>query len=364
MTLRAGIVGCGAISAQYLQGLSAFDTVEVVAVADLDHDRAQQRADDFGIARACSTSELISDPGIDIVINLTIPAAHSEIAQAALLAGKHVYNEKPLSLTVEQARPLVSLASERGLIFGCAPDTFLGAGLQTCRALIDAGAIGLPIAASASFQCPGHESWHPSPAFYYQHGGGPMLDMGPYYVTALVNLLGPVRRVAGSAKITRPQRVITSEPLNGTVIDVEVPTHQAAVLDFEGGVTSTLVASFDVQATRVPSIEIHGTEGSLAVPDPNTFDGGVRLFTTTSREWRDVEHSAGHPGSRRGLGVADIADALASGRPPRASAELALHVLEVLESVPASSQAGRFLEMVTRVDRPEALTAPVPGFRE
>ncbi|HEX9108026.1 MAG TPA: Gfo/Idh/MocA family oxidoreductase, partial [Longimicrobiales bacterium] len=305
-----GVVGVGDISGAYLRTFRLFDQLEVVACAALHLERAQARAAEFGIPRACTLEELLADPAVDIVVNLTVPNAHYEIARRALEAGKSVYNEKPLALTREQGAELLALASTNGLRIGCAPDTFLGAGLQTCRRLIDEGAIGQPVAATAFMLCHGHESWHPSPEFYYQVGGGPLFDMGPYYLTALVSLLGPVRRVSGAARATFPERTITSEPRRGQVVRVEVPTHVAGVLELEVGAIATLVTSFDVWSSNVPLLEIYGTEGTLSVPDPNTFGGPVRLRKATELAFRDVRMLHGYAENSRGLGTADMAAAI------------------------------------------------------
>jgi predicted dehydrogenase len=353
--VNVGIVGCGNISGIYLKNGAVFEDIAIAAVADIDMDRARARAAEYGVPRACSVDELLADPQIDIVINLTIPAAHAEVALAALEAGKSVYNEKPLAVTRDDGRRLLDLARARGLLVGGAPDTFLGAGLQTCRALIDAGAIGEPVAASAFMLSPGHESWHPSPEFYYQRGGGPMFDMGPYYLTALVALLGPARRVTGSARVTRPERVITSQPKHGQRITVEVPTHVAGVIDFAAGPVATLVTSFDVHASSPPPIEIYGSAGSMIVPDPNGFGGPVLLRRAGEREWSEVEVTRPFAANSRGLGVADMARALRSGRPQRASGELAYHVLDLMHAFHDASAEGRHVELQSTCARPAAL---------
>src|SRR5262249_34321774 len=241
----------------------------------------------YGIPRACSVDDLLVDPEIELVLNLTIPVAHAEIALAAVEAGKSVYNEKPLTIELEDGRRLLERARAKGVRVGCAPDTFLGAGLHPCRKLIDDGAIGEPVAATAAMLCHGHEHWHPDPAFYYQPGGGPLFDMGPYYLTALVSLLGSVRRVTGSARASFAQRTITSKPRAGETIEVRVPTHTAAVLDFAAGPIATFVTSFDVWA-RENRIEIYGSEGTLAVPDPNNFGGPVHLRRAAAADWEEV----------------------------------------------------------------------------
>jgi len=285
---RIGVIGCGNISPIYLQAGKRFEILEVAACADIDLERAKARAAEFDIPKACSVEELLADPDIDIVVNLTIPKAHSPVGLTVLQAGKSVYNEKPLAALREEAQPLLTTARERGLRVGGAPDTFLGGGLQTCRKLIDDGVIGEPVAATAFMMGHGHESWHPDPAFYYQVGGGPMFDMGPYYLTALINLLGPVRRVTGSTRISFPERTITSQPKYGTKIEVKTPTHIAGVLDFASGAIGTIITSFDVWGHHAPIIEIYGSEGTLSVPDPNTFGGVVRVRKAREQEWVEV----------------------------------------------------------------------------
>jgi predicted dehydrogenase len=348
-TVKVGIIGCGNISPAYFKGCRAFPILDVAACADIDMARAHARATEFGVPRACTVEELLADPEIQIVVNLTIPKAHTDVNLMALDAGKHVYVEKPLAVTRKDGARALAAARERGRLLGCAPDTFLGGGIQTCRKLIDDGVIGEPVAATAFMTCHGHESWHPDPEFYYQAGGGPMLDMGPYYLTALVNLIGPIRRVTGSTRVTFPERVITSQPKHGTHITVEVPTHVAGVMDFENGAVGTIITSFDVWAANLPRIEVYGSEGSLSVPDPNTFGGRVQVRGAADKEWRDVPLS--HSDSvGRGIGVADMAYALTYGRPHRASGALAFHVLDVMEAFEDGSQTGRHVELTSGTD--------------
>jgi predicted dehydrogenase len=258
-------------------------------------------------------------------------------------------------LTRDEGVAVLAAAERTGLRVGCAPDTFLGAGLQTCRRLLDSGAIGEPLAATAFFMGAGPESWHPDPAFFYQAGAGPMLDVGVYYVTALVSLLGPVARVSGSARISREERIIGSEPRRGEVIKVDVPTHVAATLDFAGGPVASLVASFDVQGSAVPRIEVYGTEGTLSVPDPNTFGGPVRMLRNARDGWSDVPLDDGFAEQSRGIGVADLVLAMAAGVPHRASGELALHVLDVMQSAHEASTGSCYVTPSTSCARPEPL---------
>jgi hypothetical protein len=349
-----GIIGCGNISEAYLKAAAHFPILDIRGLADIRPEAAQARANQFGL-EARSIDDLLADPSVEIVVNLTIPAAHVEVGLRAITAGKHVHSEKPLGTTSAQARTLLEEARRRGLRVGCAPDTFLGGSHQTCRKLVDEGAIGRPVAGSAFFMCPGHERWHPSPAFYYAEGGGPMLDMGPYYITALVNLIGPVARVMGTATRARAERIITSEPLKGTPIKVDVATHVAGIMEFVSGATVSIAMSFDVPKHRHSPIELYGTEASLIVPDPNRFGGTIEV-AQPGQDWseRPTEHLYAD-GNYRIIGVADLAHALRSGRPHRASGDLAFHVLEVMEAFQISSDRGAHVTIESRPERPAML---------
>ena len=360
---KIGIIGCGNISGTYLRVCPTFEILEVAACADIVLERAQAQAAKYGVPRACGVDELLADPEIAIAVNLTIPSVHGTIGLQALEAGKSVYNEKPLALTREEGQHLLTVAAERGLRVGCAPDTFLGAGMQTCRKVIDDGEIGTPVAATAFMLGHGPESWHPDPDFFYQPGAGPLFDMAPYYLTTLVALLGPVRRVTGSARITFPERTIGSEPKRGTRITVTTPTHVAAVLDFANGAVATLVTSFDVWAAEVPRIEIYGSTGSLSLPDPNGFGGPVRLRRAADDAWSTVPLTHGYAENNRGMGVADMATAIASGRPHRASGDLAYHVLDIMHAIYDASTAGRHVELTSTCTRPAALPLGLPAGR-
>jgi predicted dehydrogenase len=354
--VKVGVIGCGHISGTYFSVMKTFSILDVAACADLDLARAHARAAEFGVPRACRVEELLADPEIQIVVNLTIPRAHGEVALAALEAGKCVYNEKPLAVSRAEGHRLVEMARQRGLLVGCAPDTFLGAGLQTCRKIIDDGQIGEPVAATAFMMSHGHETWHPDPAFYYQPGGGPMFDMGPYYLTALVSLIGPVRRVTGLTRITFPERTITSQPHYGETITVKTATHVAGLMDFANGAIGTIITTFDVWAASLPPMEIYGTQGSLSVPDPNFFGGPVRMQRLGELgAWREVPLTHAYLGNR-GIGVADMAYALRARRPPRASGEMAYHVLDVMQAFEESSREGRHIELTSTCQRP----APLP----
>jgi len=356
-----GIIGCGNISAAYLKAAKAFPILDVRAVADLNPSAAEARGAEFGVA-ARSVEALLADPAIEIVVNLTVPLAHVAVGLQAIAAGKHVHSEKPLGISTAEARPLLAAAEKAGLRVGAAPDTFLGGAHQTCRKLVDDGAIGKPLAGTAFFMCPGHERWHPNPGFYYLRGGGPMLDMGPYYITALVNLLGPVSRVAGITGRARSERLVTSEPLKGTTVPVEVATHAAGTLEFVSGAIVTIVMSFDVARHRHRPIELYGTDGAMAVPDPNWFGGQIEIGTAAG-DWRPAitEHAYAN-GNFRIIGAADMAHAIRTGRPHRTSGALTFHVLEVMEAFDRSSAEGRHIPIESRPERPAMLPATLmPG---
>jgi predicted dehydrogenase len=358
--VKVGIVGCGNISPAYFKGCRAFSILDVVACSDIDQGRARARAEEFGVARACSVDELLADPEIEIVINLTIPKAHAQVNLAAIAAGKNVHCEKPLAVTREDGQKTLAAARQKGVLLGCAPDTFMGGGIQTCRKLIDDGWIGEPVALTAFMTCHGHESWHPDPGFYYQLGGGPMLDMGPYYLTALVNLVGPVARVTGSTRVTFAERVITSQPKNGKHVRVETPTHIAGVMDFANGAVGTIITSFDVWFADLPHIEIYGTAGSLSVPDPNTFSGPVKVRRAGAAAWSEVPHTHSDEVSR-GIGVADMAYALRYNRPHRANGALAYHVLDVMHAFQDASESGKHVNIASTCAQPAALPMGLPA---
>ncbi len=297
---------------------------------------------------------MLADPDIQIVVNLTIPAAHAEVALAALEAGKCVHGEKPLAVMREDGQKILQLAKEKGLLVGGAPDTFLGAGIQTCRKLIDDGWIGEPIAATAFMQGHGPEGWHPNPEFFYQPGGGPMFDMGPYYLTALSR---PSRARVPCGRLGArliSERVATSEAKYGMRIKVNTPTHIAGLMDFENGAIGTIVTSFDVWAHTLPRIEIHGTEGSMGVPDPNGFGGPVGSNAGVTSE-KEVPLTHGYAEQSRGIGVADMAYALRTGRPHRANGDLMYHVLDVMHSFLDSSEAGAHVAVASTCPRPASL---------
>lgn len=355
--LNIGVVGCGNISATYFRNLARYSGARVLACADLDPQKATHAAAEHNIPLVLSTDDLLIHPDIDIVLNLTVPKAHAEISLRALRAGKHVYSEKPLAVRPQEGALIVQEATARGLYAGCAPDTFLGGSHQTCRDLLDSGAIGQPVGAAAFMLCHGHESWHPSPEFYYEPGGGPMMDMGPYYLTALANLFGPATSVSGAARITFPERTITSAPKYGKRIIVETPTHVAGMVSFASGAVASIVTSFDVWHSTLPRIEVWGTEGSMLVPDPNGFGGPVMLRTAGEPEWHEVPVQRGFISNSRGLGLVDMIEGIRYGRAHRASAKLALHVLEIMDGFLVSSEKGTHVAMEHGVPRPEPLPA-------
>ncbi len=352
---KVGVIGCGNISAVYLQSGQKFRNLEIVACADIDLERAKARAAEFKIPRACSVAELLTASDVEILVNLTIPQAHAEVSLQGLEAGKHVYGEKPLAINRADGQKVVKFAKSKNLRVGCAPDTFLGAGLQTCRKLIDDGWIGEPIGATAFMASHGPENWHPDATFVYQQGAGPLFDMGPYYLTALAFLIGPIQRVSCSARATFPERTITSQPKYGTKIKVNTPTHVAGTLEFKTGAIATIMMSFDVWAAELPRIEIYGTAGSMSVPDPNTFGGPVRIKREGAKDWSEVPLTHGYAENSRGLGLADMAQAIVSNRPHRASDELSVHVLDAMASLLEASEQKKYIELATTCVKPKPL---------
>ena len=354
-TVKVGLVGVGDISGIYLKNIhETFREVELVGICDLKREKAEKAVEKYPNLKIYDTMhDIFADPEIEVVLNLTRPYEHYGVTKAALLAGKHVYSEKPLAATYEEGKELSELAASKGLLLGGAPDTYLSAGIQTCRRLIDDGYIGQVVGCSAFMIGCGHESWHPDPEFYYKHGGGPMLDMGPYYLTTLVNLIGGVEKVTGMVKASFPTRTITSQPLYGTVVDVEVPTYVSGIMRFENGAIGTIFTTFDVQFPREQSrfIEVYGTEGTLFVPDPNEFSGPIRLYRPEDRQLRELPLMYDYKENSRGLGLADMANALLNGRPFRAEWKQTLHVLEIMTAFEKSSAAERTLTLETKYDR-------------
>ena len=356
-TTKIGLIGCGNISGIYLQNCGKmFRNLEIVALADQVKEKAEARAKEFGIKRVLSVEEMLAEGDIKIILNLTIPKAHYSVSKAALLAGKSVYVEKPLALTLAEGEELAALAESKGLHIASAPDTFLGAGIQTCRKLIDDGWLGQITGGSAFMLCGGHESWHPDPEFYYLSGGGPLFDMGPYYLHALINLLGPVSRVSGSVRASQAERTITSQAKFGKIIPVEVATHTTAILDFESKAIVTMVTSFDVPGgSACYPIEIWGSKGSLQIPDPNIFGGPIRFRKKGSPDWSDIPLLFDYAENSRGIGLSDLAQAINEQRDPRVSQKLGLHCLEIMTGVIQSSDTLSSVLMKHACPRPQAL---------
>ena len=355
--LRVGIVGAGNISAIYCENLSKFPSTELVAISDLDTARAQSQAEKFDI-EARSVDALLESSDIDLVLNITIPKAHGEVALRALESGKHVYNEKPLAIAREDGQKMLSVAAEKGLRVGCAPDTFLGAAHQRVRQLLDEGVIGVPVAVHGYMTSRGVESWHPNPEFFYKPGAGPMLDMGPYYLTAFVNMFGAIERLASMTRTTFPERTITSEPHRGEVIKVETPTTFVTALQFANGVVGQLTTSFDTHSfPGQPNIVVYGSEGTMVVPDPNSFNGwnepSSKIIVRRGSGDEEVFMSdLPFKANSRGLGILDIAHAIQEGRDHRASGALAFHVLDTMLASIESSDESKFIVPSTQPDRP------------
>ena len=355
--VKIAMIGVGAISGIYLKNITnMFKEIELIGVCDLVRERAEKAKEEYNVPKIYDTMhDAFKDKDVDIVLNLTRPYEHFEVTKAALLAGKHVYSEKPLGASYEEGAELVKLAESRNLMLGGAPDTFMGAGFQTCRKLIDDGVIGEPIGAACFMICRGHESWHPDPEFYYKFGGGPMMDMGPYYITALINLLGGIKTVTGVARKTFPTRTITSQPYYGTVVDVDVNTHVAGILEFDSGAIGTIFTTFDVFYKPQPRFEVYGSKGTLIAPDPNTFGGPARLYRPEQGDYADVPLLFDYKDNSRGVGLADMAKALDTKRDYRASYKQTLHVLEILTSFDKSSENMARYAVQTQYTRGEAM---------
>ena len=351
--MHVGVVGCGVISRQYAENAKAFDSFELVACADLDESQARALAEAHDL-RVASVDELIGDPSIDVILNLTPPAAHVDVIRACLAAGKHVYTEKPLATETAEAAQLLDEAGRLGLRIGCAPDTFLGSAYQAGRALLDQGSIGEPLSVSAAMLVGGQEVWHPNPDIFFADGAGPLLDMGPYYLTAIVSLLGPVARVAGFASTRTRERTIEIGPRAGERFAVATPSHVTAAMELASGVTANLVASFETKGQYVCDIEIHGTEGVIALPDPNGFDGPVRM--RRGREgWQEIPFAPRGDRDARGIGLHELVEAIASDRPERASGSLGLHVVDVARGILLAAAESRIVEIDSRALQPEAM---------
>ncbi len=360
--VKIAMIGVGNISGIYLQNITqTFRELELIGVCDLVRSRAENAQKEYGIPRIYETMyDAFADPDVELVLNLTRPSEHFGVSKAALLAGKHVYSEKPLGADLAEGTELRRIAEEKGLLLGGAPDTFLGAGIQTCRKLIDDGFIGTPIGSAAYMIGHGHESWHPDPEFYYKRGGGPMFDMGPYYLTTMINLMGGVRRVFSASRTVSLKRLITSQPLAGTVIDVDVHTHIVGTVEYCSGAVGTIFTTFDVyfppEKTRF--IEIYGTEGTLFVPDPNTFSGAIGLYRPEEGALREIPMMFGYPENSRALGLADMAKALVTGRAPRCGVQQTYHVLEIIEGFETSAKTGAWTDIGSVYERQAPMRRP------
>ncbi|HET6445316.1 MAG TPA: Gfo/Idh/MocA family oxidoreductase [candidate division Zixibacteria bacterium] len=357
--VRVGIIGCGDISGAYIEGCRSFEILEIAGCADLYHDKAIEKAAAYGLRKAYHIEEMVADSDIDIVINLTTPNAHAEVSLMALNSGKHIYSEKPLATNRRDGLRILESAKQRELLVGCAPDTFLGGGLQTCRKMIDDGWIGEVVGATAFMVSRGPESWHPNPAFFYKQGAGPLFDMAPYYLTALINLVGPIARISSITRASFPERTATSDARFGEKIEVEVPTFVAGLMNFVDGPVGSIIMSFDIWYSELPRLEIYGSEGTLSVPDPNHFGGTVRLRQAGDGEWAVIQptHSVN---VSRGIGVADMAHAIRGNRPVRASGDMAYHVLEIMRAFEESSDLGEHVLIDSRCGRPEPLPEGLP----
>lgn len=363
--LGVGILGCGNISTTYFSLSPLFKGIKLLACADLNPAAAEAKAKEYSV-KAQTVEELLANDEIDVIVNLTIPDAHFPVSKAILEAGKHVYSEKPLTVTLEEGKQLQALAKSKGLAVGCAPDTFLGGAHQLARAYIDGGGVGRITSGTCHVMSPGMEMWHPNPGFFFLNGGGPILDLGPYYIANLINFLGPVKRVAALTSMANQTRTVTSEPLKGTIIPVETPTNIHALLEFAEGATITLSASWDVWSHRHANMELYGTEGSIYVPDPNFFGGVVEASGRDKdikplKDWEhpfskaNQEHPNGPRANYRTAGLADMAVALIEGRDIRCSIDRALHGVDVMTSILKSGAEGNFVATTTTCTKPAAL---------
>lgn len=360
--INIAMIGVGAISGIYLENITkTFHEIKLLGVCDLIRERAEKAKADYDVPKIYDKMEdAFADPEVDIILNLTRPYEHYDVSYGALMAGKHVYTEKPLGADFEEGKKLFALAAEKNLLIGGAPDTFLGGGIQTCRKLIDDGYIGEVIGAAAFLICHGHETWHPDPEFYYKRGGGPMMDMGPYYITAMINMLGGVKRLSGKTKTSFKERTITSKEHFGEVIKVDVPTHILGTLEFESGAIGTIITTFDVYNSGGMRFEVYGTKGTLYIPDPNGFEGPVTLLRPEDGKPREMPLMFNYQANSRALGLADMAAAIANGRHHRADAQQLLHVLEVLTSFKKASDEGRTIELTTKYQRNAPMDETLP----
>lgn len=349
------VIGCGNISNQYLKNLTRFPDVKVLFCADIDIERAKSQASAYDVPESGGVQQALDHPGVELAVNLTIPVAHAEVATAAIEAGKHVWNEKPLALDMDAARALLIAAEEKGVRVGCAPDTVLGAGIQSARRLIASGTIGTPLTALTLLQGPGPQAWHPDPEFLFAVGAGPLFDLGPYYLSTLATLFGPANRVAAVGRKPSATREIAAGPRAGTEFGVDVPTYVSVLAEYASGQAASLLFSWDSPLSRYGFVEITGSEATLAVPDPNGFGGDLRLRRVGDQDWTVVPSHGATAG--RGMGVLDMVRGIRRGEPHRASAEIALHVLEMMVAIERSAAAASFEPVASSFDAPEPLDA-------
>lgn len=352
--IRVGIIGCGNICGAYIEGCRSFEILEIAGCADLYYEKAIEKAAEYDLQKAYHLEEIVADGDIEIIINLTTPVAHAEVSLMAINSGKHIYSEKPLATKRRDGRQILESAKKNELLVGCAPDTFLGGGLQTCRKVIDDGWIGEVVGATAFMVSRGPESWHPNPAFFYKPGAGPLFDIAPYYLTALINLVGPVARISSVTRASFPERTATSEERFGEKFKVEVPTFVAGLMNFVDGPVGSIIMSFDIWYSELPCIEIYGSEGTLSVPDPNNFGGIIRVRQAGESEWVEIQPTHSVDVSR-GIGVADMAHAIKGNRQIRANGDMAYHVLEIMRAIEESSDLGKHVLIDSRCDKPDPL---------
>ncbi len=362
--LKIGIIGCGMISDVYIKNIeNMFFNMEVFALCDINEKIAKEKAELYGIKNVLTQEEMMASDEVEIILNLTTPQHHYNILKEGIKAGKHVFSEKPLALEYDKAKELKELAEKHNVLAGCAPDTFLGAGYQTARKALDDGLIGAPVSAMTFDVCHGHENWHMNPSFFYEYGGGPVFDRGPYNLSALVMLIGSVKSVTGMTSKAFEKRVITSSERFGQTVDVEIPTHVASLLQFENGTICTFTMSFDVWGSTLPKMELHGTTGSLILPDPNTFGGDVSVCTYMDRKnMQKIPYSHICHENSRGLGLSDMAQAVIDKRQPRCSIDLAVHVTEIMQAMHDSANTGKCIELESRCERPSAMPTGVHNY--
>ena len=357
--VKVGIVGCGNISNVYITNMqNLFKNLEAYAVCDIVVENAKTVAEKFGIEKVYTLEEMLADKDVELILNITTPQSHYKINKAALLAGKNIYVEKPLAITYAEAKELKEIAIEKNLMIGCAPDTFMGSGYQTARALVDLGIIGTPSSAFTFDVCHGHENWHPNPKFFYEYGAGPLYDRGPYNLTVLINLLGAIESVYAVATKAYEKRTKLCGPDKGDEFDIEIPTHISSILTFKSGVVCTMTHSFDIYGSKLPKCEIHGTLGSLSLPDPNTFRGPIYFTPANTKEFREVPLLFKYEENCRGLGLSDMANCIIGKKTTmRPNVDMACHVVEIMEALHKSSELGEKITLESTCEKPEVMDA-------